>query len=246
MRTIKNTDYNINASKYSRINVAGKGTIFLSFRDIKFLMAKYGMLYKNMAALDYGCGTGRSTRYLRHIGIKNVVGMDINSSMLKEAMANDKKGKYELISSAKTGLQDESIDFILSSFVLVEISNKEEIANIFSEFQRVLKGDGYAIILNTSENYYNSKYDWVSYQNDYEENINPNSGDIVKSHCSDIDLTFSDYYWTSNDIVEMLESKGFEMEELHYPIGCRRDDIKWISERFASPYALYVIRKKNT
>ena len=243
MQTLKSTDYDINASKYSRLNLAGEGTIFLSFRDIKLLMAKYEMIRKNMIALDYGCGAGRSTRYLRHIGVSNIIGVDINSSMLKEAISKDKYSEYKLIKSSYTGLEDESVDFILSSFVLVEISRKEEIQQIITEFQRVLRDGGHAIIVSTSGDFYNPKHQWVSYDNDYTENIDPKSGDLLRAHCPDIDLTFSDYYWQPRDVVEIIESSGFEVEELHHPIGCKRDDIQWSCERFISPYVLYVIRK---
>ena len=41
------------------------GTYYLAFRDLPALIRRYN---HGRRALDFGCGTGRSTRFLRNLG----------------------------------------------------------------------------------------------------------------------------------------------------------------------------------
>lgn len=69
------------------------GTYYLAFRDLPVLIRRYK---HGSSALDFGCGTGRSTRLLRNLGL-NAVGADISQAMLQQARALDPSGKYRLI-----------------------------------------------------------------------------------------------------------------------------------------------------
>ena len=50
------------------------GTYYLAFRDLPALLRKHA---RGTRALDFGCGTGRSARFLRGLGLE-VVGVDIS------------------------------------------------------------------------------------------------------------------------------------------------------------------------
>lgn len=52
------------------------GTYYLAFRD---LQAMIGQRAHSVSALDFGCGTRRSTRFLRRLGF-DAVGIDISRS----------------------------------------------------------------------------------------------------------------------------------------------------------------------
>ena len=67
------------AKEYAELEV--EGTYFLAFRDVPNLLEKYA---KGKRALDYGCGTGRSTRFLKKLGFETI-GIDINQHMLDKA-----------------------------------------------------------------------------------------------------------------------------------------------------------------
>jgi SAM-dependent methyltransferase len=43
------------------------GTYYLAFRDLPALIRRYN---HGRRALDFGCGTGRSTRFLRNFGLE--------------------------------------------------------------------------------------------------------------------------------------------------------------------------------
>ena len=65
------------------------GTYYLAFRDLPALIRRYN---HGSGALDFGCGTGRSTRFLRNLG-RDVIGADISRAMLDQERALDPSGR---------------------------------------------------------------------------------------------------------------------------------------------------------
>jgi ubiquinone/menaquinone biosynthesis C-methylase UbiE len=61
------------------------GTYYLAFRDLPALIQRYK---HGPRALDFGCGTGRSTRFLRNLRL-NVTGADVSQAMLDQARTLD-------------------------------------------------------------------------------------------------------------------------------------------------------------
>src|SRR5512132_3997548 len=87
------------------------GTYYLAFRDLPGLVRRYN---HGSRALDFGCGTGRSTRFLRNLGL-HVVGADISQAMLDQARALDPS---ENTTSFATTLRASSRQAVLISFWL--------------------------------------------------------------------------------------------------------------------------------
>nr|NIO37073.1 methyltransferase domain-containing protein [Candidatus Bathyarchaeota archaeon] len=79
------------AEAYSKLEFPG--TYYLAYRDLPNIISDH---VKGTNALDFGCGTGRSTRFLRRLGF-TAVGVDISEDMLKKAKELDPKGDYRLI-----------------------------------------------------------------------------------------------------------------------------------------------------
>ena len=75
------------------------GTYCLAFRDLPALIRRYD---DGSRALDFGCGTGRSTRLLRNLGL-NVIRVDISQAMLVQARALDPSGEYHRVRGNITG-----------------------------------------------------------------------------------------------------------------------------------------------
>src|SRR5947207_13354259 len=69
------------------------GTYYLAFRDLPALIRRYN---HRRRAPDFGCGTGRSTRFLRNLGLE-VIGVEISQAMLDQARALDPSGEYYLL-----------------------------------------------------------------------------------------------------------------------------------------------------
>jgi len=94
----KNVYEDINrASSYDKLEFPG--TYYLAYRDIPSLVHKH---VAGATALDFGCGTGRSTRFLKGLDF-NVIGDDISAEMISQAKSIDPYGDYRLVSYGKSG-----------------------------------------------------------------------------------------------------------------------------------------------
>jgi len=72
-------------------------------------------------ALDFGCGAGRSTRFLKKLNFDSV-GIDISSSMIRAAKNADPHGDYRLVRDGDfSDFEPESFDLILSAFAFDNI-----------------------------------------------------------------------------------------------------------------------------
>jgi len=87
--SIKTHDYEKHAGEYAELGI--EGTQHLAFRDIPMLIREYAGSIAS--ALDYGCGAGRSTRFLKRLGF-NAVGVDTSREMLEQARSKDRLGEY--------------------------------------------------------------------------------------------------------------------------------------------------------
>src|ERR1700746_4059982 len=115
------------------------GTYYLAFCDLPDLIRRYN---HGSRALDFGCGTGRSTRFLRNLGLE-VIGVDISQAMLDQARALDPSGKYYLIRDGTAGeFVSGSVDVILAAFTFDNIPTDRAKADALSDLHTVLAPDG--------------------------------------------------------------------------------------------------------
>ena len=234
------------AAEYSTIDLKGEKTLYLSFRDLPGLIQKYipaDKPWKDCKCIDYGCGSGRSTRFLKSIGFAHVDGFDVSQTMLNDAKKFDPSGHYQLIQSAKIPASNNSYDLALASFVFVEVGGKQTIENIFQEIRRVLKPDGLFIIVTTSPELYNPSNNWLSYRVLTDQN-SFKSGDAIPIKLTDIHLELVDYLWKEADYQEWARQSHMKILAEDNPKGKPSDDISWASESKVAPYSLYVMKKE--
>lgn len=67
------------AEAYAKLEFSG--TYYLAYRDLPYIIFEH---VKGRKAIDFGCGTGRSTRFLYKLGF-DVIGVDIAENMIKKA-----------------------------------------------------------------------------------------------------------------------------------------------------------------
>jgi SAM-dependent methyltransferase len=79
------------ADAYARLEFAN--TYYLAYRDLPAILSRH---VSGSRALDFGCGTGRSTRFLEKLGF-HVTGVDISEQMLALARSTDPTGDYRLV-----------------------------------------------------------------------------------------------------------------------------------------------------
>jgi ubiquinone/menaquinone biosynthesis C-methylase UbiE len=232
-------DYDAMGEVYSKHSITG--TSYLAFKNIPTLIKKY---VNGKNTLDFGCGSGRSTRFLDSLGM-HVVGVDINESMLQLAKKENYKRyiDYKLIDKGKVPYGNQTFDFVFSGLVLFGISSIDGLVSIFNEIHRVIKKDGVFIAVTGSTAQYENN--WYSLKTDFPENKQLKSGDIAKVVLSNIGLEVFDYYWTESDYDKVVTESGFKTLEKNHPLGDINDGYDWISETKISPYITYVMRPRN-
>lgn len=230
------TDEALYAEIYSRLDITG--TYFLAFRDLPELMTEFRCGSKT---LDYGCGGGKSTVYLKSLG-KDVVGVDINEGMIDAAKLYDPEGKYLLIDKDRPmPFQDSTYDFVFSSCVFMEVPSRNNLLAIAKEVNRVLKDNGIFIFTVCHELAYGA--DWLTSNTEFEENKFPRSGEKVKVRFKDIDLVITDYFWSDEDYREMIGNAGLRLLRIHTPLGKGSDGYSWINEHKRPLFNIYVCQK---
>lgn len=241
----KENDRIENVKKYSTFDYK-TGTTWLAFRDLSSLFKQF---VPGGNGIDYGCGSGRSTRFLSSLGL-NPVGVDISDAMLSQAKSIDKsQGQshhYEKINSGQIPISDKTCDFVFSSFVFLVIPSKEEMSVIVKDMHRVLKDKGAVIIATGSEKMHAPTMKWVSYETDFEENRTLESGSIAKVKIKEVGAEFYDFNWLDEDYQEVFKKNQFVVAEKLSPLGKPEDEFPWKDELLHSPYYIYVLKKQLT
>lgn len=214
---------------------------YLAYRDIPFLLAKY---VHNKSALDYGSGTGYSAQFLCACGF-DVTGVDVSQEMLNYARLLCRDISFHLLCDGCIPSPDETYDLVFSSLVLFEIGSEEGIIDYLKEARRVMKKDGVFIALTGSQDAYIHTKEWLNLKVDYPENRDLQSGHLVRSCLSDVGLEFTDFYWTESDYRSFFAGSGFELLEVHYPLGKSDEPYAWKDETHSSPYIIIVAKKKS-
>src|SRR4249920_1211430 len=99
------------------------GTYYLAYRDLPAIIGEH---VRGRKAIDFGCGAGRSTRFLRELGF-DVVGVDISEPMLTRARDRDPQGDYRLVPAGDlSSLVANAYDLVLSAFTFDNIPTMEK------------------------------------------------------------------------------------------------------------------------
>src|SRR5512135_2160859 len=167
------------AESYSRLEFPG--TYFLAYRDLPQILRRH---VAGRKAVDFGCGAGRSTRFLRRLGFE-AVGVDVSADMIRKAREIDPGGDYRLVEPASlTGLPDGAWDLVLSAFTFDNIPQADKVAH-FRDLARLLAPAGRIVSLVSTPEIYT--HEWASFSTrDYPENREARSGDLVRIVMTDV------------------------------------------------------------
>ena len=137
-RGFRNT-YADEARASSYADLGFPATYYLAFRDLPSLFGRHGT---GLVALDFGCGAGRSTRFLKDLGFE-VVGVDIAEPMLARARERDPHGEYLLIPDGDlTALKGHSFDLVLCAFTFDNVPVYRTRLALFEGFRGLLTEGG--------------------------------------------------------------------------------------------------------
>lgn len=225
------------ASSYADLEFPG--TYYLAFRDLPSILERH---VSGPAALDFGCGAGRSSRFLRGLGY-DVLGVDIAERMLARARARDPGGEYVLIPDGELGeITTSSFDLVLSTFTFDNIPAKATRLSLFRGLARLLTPSGRIVnLVSAPEIYVN---EWASFSTkDFPENRSAGSGDRVRIVMLDVRdrRPVEDVLWTDEDYRELYAAAGLDVLEVQRPLGRDSEPYAWVSETRVSPWAIYVL-----
>jgi SAM-dependent methyltransferase len=225
------------AEAYARLEFPG--TYFLAYRDLPAILAEH---VRGRKAVDFGCGTGRSTRFLRGLGYQ-VVGVDIAEPMIARARERDPDGDYRLLAGGDLGgLEAEAFDLILSAFTFDNIPSMEKKAALFRDLGRLLRPDGRIVsVVSSPEIYVN---EWTSFSTKaFPENRAAKSGQKVRIVMLDVEdaRPVEDIVWSDEDYHEVYRRAGLAAIRTYRPLAKESEPHRWVSETTIAPWVIYVL-----
>jgi SAM-dependent methyltransferase len=212
----------------------------LAYRDLPEII---GAHLNDNKAMDFGCGTGRSTRFLQKLGF-DVIGVDIAEEMIRKAREINPEGSYLLVEDGKLDrLEKRGFDLVLSVFTFDNIPTMEKKVTIFKDIRGLLNNDGKIISVVSSPEIYT--HEWASFSTkDFPENKSAKCGDKVKIIITAIDdkRPVEDIVWPDEDYRDVYRSAGLDVVEMRKPLAKGGEPYDWVNETRIAPWAIYVLK----
>ena len=214
------------------------GTYYLAFRDLPVLLRKY---VRGTRALDFGCGTGRSTRFLRGLAF-NVTGVDVSEVMLDQARDRDPHGDYRWVADGTLpAFGTGTLDLILAAFTFDNIPTDRK-TSALRELRRLLSRNGRLVVVVSSPAIY--WHEWASFSTrDYPANRSARDGDAVRIVMLDVpdrrpvvDVLCGDMHYR-----QLFETVGLCVVDAIRPLATGAEAVQWVSETTIPPWTIYVL-----
>lgn len=227
------------ADSYAKLEFPN--TYYLAYRDLPAIIAAH---VPGRAAVDFGCGTGRSTRFLRQLGYE-VTGIDISADMVRKAREIDPAGDYRVIADGDfSELMVGGYDLVQSVFTFDNIPTREQKVRNFRGLGALLNDGGRIVNLVSSPEIY--RHEWASFSTkDYPENRSAKTGDRVKIVMTDVEdrRPVEDVIWHEEDYFDVFRSAGLEAEKAYRPLGRDEEQYRWVNETRIPPWVIYVLKR---
>ena len=247
-------DYSEFGSLYAHLSI--EGTIYLAFRDLTAIIKTYlpNPSGRPLKTLDFGCGTGLSTRFLKHCQHLlpyplEVEGADISEAVLKLAQEADPEGHYVKMNQQQVPVADSTYDFVHNSFVLFEMESIVQMTEVLQDIYRVMKKGGLLIATTGSVDQYDWRNRWVSLKGDFPENENLRPGQLgrIDLLLQENKITFHNYFWRQEDYEKALSEAHFTIHQVWRPLGYKAEEVylpwAWKDETKVSPYYMLIAQK---
>lgn len=233
---MKQTDTKLNeysqtdAGLYAQLAIDGT-TYEYGFRPAARLLGDLS----GKTVLDFGSGSGRSSRFLHGLGATRVIGVDHNTEMVAAALRVDHPGvEYKHI-GADIPQADGTIDAVFSSCAFIEMNDRTHLAKACSEIARVLRRGGQFVLLSGNPESFACRYASFSYG--HQPPFEPG-----KAYCCEINVAGKtvhvyDTFWSEEDYRGLLEPWGMRITQVEYPTA--EHPASWhIDEGRVSPFML--------
>jgi SAM-dependent methyltransferase len=198
---------------------------------------------KGNRALDFGCGTGRSTRLLQKLGF-DTIGIDISRRMVDIARENDSAGDYRVIADGNfSSLDAGTFDLILCAFPFDNIPHRQHKVHLFTGLGHLLAAAGRLVnIVSTPEIYLN---EWVTFTTrEFPANRHARCGDVVKIITKDYSdgRPVEDIIWPDADYQSVYGESGLTQVHSTAPLAKGNEGIDWVNETTIAPWRIYVLK----
>lgn len=230
------------AQAYSRLDFPG--TYYLAYRDLPEIISTH---VTGKLALDFGCGAGRSTRFLARQGLK-AIGLDISSQMIAQAKQIDPSGDYRLAQPGDFSIiADQRFDLIQSIFTFDNIPSCANKIEIFRQLASLLNPDGRIINLVSRPEIY--VYEWASFSTiDFPGNRVAKDGDTVYTIITDTTdhRPVADELCSHECYQNIYTQAGLRIIDHFCPLGHSADPVTWVNETTIAPWSIYILGKKGS
>lgn len=228
------------AAAYARLEFPG--TYELAFRDLPEIIRRQTL---GLKALDFGCGAGRSSRFLKDLGFA-VSGVDISREMLANARTKDPEGDYHLVADdGRIPFADNTFQLAFSAFTFDNIPTREKKSQLFEELKRVLSPNGRLVNLVSTPEIYLHEWSSFTTQN-YPQNKQAQTGDkvlIINTATADTEPV-TDILCPDEEYRYIYNKLELELIEMRKLLARPDEGTAWVSETRIAPWCVYVLRKK--
>ena len=228
------------AESYAHLEFAN--TYYLAYRDLPQIISEH---IAGTKAIDFGCGTGRSTRFARQLGL-SVTGVDIAPEMIAKARQLDPGGDYRLIQGTDLSeFQTGRYDLVLSVFTFDNIPGFETKVRLFHDLGALLNASGKMVSVVSSPEIY--LHEWASFSTkEYPENRFARSGDVVRIITKDFAdrRSAEDILWTDESYRDVYGVASLELVATYNPLAKGDETYKWVNETRVAPWVIYVLARQ--
>jgi SAM-dependent methyltransferase len=230
------------AESYSRLEFPN--TYYLAYRDLPAILDTH---VSGNRAVDFGCGTGRSTRFFRKLGY-DVIGIDVAQDMLKRARTIDPQGDYRLVRDGDYAhIGRGQYDLVTSIFTFDNIAGWDTRTDVLLGLRDLLKDSGRMVLLDSTPELYTNE--WASFSTkEFPDNWHAGTGDVVRDIMLDVEdrRPVEDIFWTEEDYRALFHRAGLEVEQTYKPLGRPDEPYQWISETRIAPWMIFVVRRQHS
>lgn len=186
--------------------------------EIPNVLAALGDL-RDRDVLDFGCGNGMYSRWLKEQGAGRVVGYDVSDGMLEYARAWERKSARGItFTSELTDDLDGRFDLVLAVYVLPYATTRDELHAMCAQMARPLRPGGRLVTLPIHPDYDRDP----SYYERYGFRLTPLGADtdggrvrldlFDPANRADADEdTVTAFVWTKPSIDDAMHAAGFQL-----------------------------------
>jgi len=215
------------------------GTYHLVRRDLPDILREH---VAGRRALDFGCGTGRSTRLLRDCGF-DVTGVDVSASMIQRAQQRDPGTDYRLLADGDLGrLPAASFDLVLAAFPFDNVPAGDK-PPLFRALRNLLSPTGRLVnVVSAPEIYW---HEWASFTTrEFPANRHARDGEIVRIVTTTFRqrLPCEDVLCTDAGYRRIYAEAGLAVAAAYRLLARGDEGVAWVSETRVAPWVVWVLR----